>query len=250
MGLLLSVGLPFFVLATTAPLLQSWFARSDRDPYWLYAASNAGSLLGLIAYPFFFERYFPLATQRHDWCIGFLAVVVAIGLCGFVAAHWHRRETPVVESENGTVIAPARRLRWLGLSALTTSLLASVTAHLSTDIAPMPLLWVVPLSLYLLTYIVAFSHWPERARQFIGRFAPMAICFAAIALMAKATEPIAIVAAVHLVGLTAICFLCHGELATDKPSPKHLTDFYLCLARWRRLQRRARAAGLRAPRPR
>jgi hypothetical protein len=229
-GLLFAVGLPYFAVATTAPLLQAWFARGGRNPYWLYAASNAGSLLGLLAYPFLFEPLFPLAKQRLYWRLAFAVAGGLIIACGFLSEVAIRRNGQQESTDDSAPVTPGRRLRWLGRSALTTSLLASVTAHLSTDIAPMPLLWVVPLALYLMTYIVTFSHWSGRARNIIGRLAPMAICFTAIALLAQATEPIALVAAVHLAGFATICLLSHGELAADKPSPKHLTDFFLCLA--------------------
>lgn len=227
-GLLNAVGLPYFALATTAPLLQSWFARGGRDPYWLYAASNAGSLLGLLAYPFLIEPYFPIASQRYAWRSAFMGVAVLVIVCGLVVSHWTPQEKASrVVTER---ISPGRRLKWIGLAALTASLLASVTAHLTTDIAPMPLLWVVPLALYLLTYIVTFTQWPSSARRLIGRLAPMTICFTAVALLTQATEPMLLVAGVHLIGLVLVCLLCHGELAADKPCPSQLTDFYLCIA--------------------
>ncbi len=230
LGLLRTVGLPYFALATTAPLLQAWFARSQRDPYWLYAASNAGSLLGLLAYPFLVEPFMTLAEQRWDWRQGFNIVFWLIVLSGCAAAHMARQPKPVDAQADSERPSAASRLKWIALSALTASLLASVTAHLSTDIAPMPLLWVVPLALYLLTYIITFARWPERARLTVGRLAPMAICFSTIALLSHATEPMAVVATIHLAGLTLVCLLCHGELAASKPVPQRLTDFYLCLA--------------------
>lgn len=227
-GLLLAVGLPYFALSATAPLLQAWFARSGRGPYWLYAASNAGSLLGLLSYPFLVEPYLPLDQQRWQWRMAFAAVAAGIALCGMAAWQW--RPAASLAPANREPLSAARRLRWIGLAALTASLLASVTAHLSTDITPMPLLWVVPLAIYLTTYIIAFARWPDRARQVCGRLTPMTICFTAVALLQQATEPMLLVAAVHLVGFAAVCMLCHGELAADKPCPSQLTEFYLCLA--------------------
>ena len=229
-GLLFAVGLPYFALATTAPLMQAWFARTGRDPYWLYAASNAGSLLGLLAYPFLFEPNWTIASQRYFWRIGFTAAASLIIICGFLSRNATRTLADMEVANDASPIPGRRRWQWIGLSALTASLLASVTAHLSTDIAPMPLLWVVPLSLYLLTYIITFARWPDAARRIVGRLAPMMICFVVIALLSQATEPMVLVAAVHLAGLTVICLLCHGELAADKPAPRHLTDFYLCIA--------------------
>jgi SAM-dependent methyltransferase len=229
-GLIAAAGLPYFLLSTTAPLLQAWFARGRRNPYWLYAASNAGSLLGLVAYPFAVEPFTTLARQCELWAWGFFAVAAGILVCGVRAVT--ASNTMPVETHDELATSPRTRhiLKWMALSALTASLLASVTAHLSTDIAPMPLLWVMPLALYLATYIITFARWPDRARLVMARVAPMAICFSVVALLARATEPIALVAAVHVVGLVAVSLLCHGELAAARPPAAHLTAFYLALA--------------------
>ncbi|CAN5133016.1 fused MFS/spermidine synthase [soil metagenome] len=228
LGLLQAAGWPFFLLSTTAPLLQAWYARSGKNPYPLYAASNAGSLLGLLAYPFAVEPFATLTQQRRDWTFAFIGVCVAILLCGLSSISMNDSESKA----DGTIEPLSRRrvLKWTFLAALTASLLASVTAHLSTDIAPMPLLWVVPLAVYLLTYIMTFAKWPDNARRVIGRVAPMALCFVSVALLSQATEPMMLVAGLHLFGLFAVGLLCHGELAADRPAPRHLTAFYLALA--------------------
>ncbi|HUR53709.1 MAG TPA: fused MFS/spermidine synthase, partial [Gemmataceae bacterium] len=120
--------------------------------------------------------------------------------------------------------------KWVGLAALTSSFLMSVTTHLTTDIAPVPLLWVIPLGLYLLSFVVVFSRWPESARRVVGRFTPMLLCFLAVALLTRAGEPMAVIAAVHLAAFFAVALLCHGELAADRPAANQLTTFYLWLS--------------------
>jgi SAM-dependent methyltransferase len=238
------VGVPFFVLSTTAPLLQRWFAttghRSARDPYYLYAASNAGSLIGLLGYPFLVEPLLPLGEQRLAWAIGFAALVGLVAGCGVMtwrAGSEDNRRAPL-QDDLRSLTLPARQdapsrlrvLKWVALAALPSSLLLGVTTHLTTDVAPVPLLWVVPLALYLASFIIAFARWPGPARLALGRTAPMLLVFLAIALLTRATEPIALVAGVHLAAFFAVALLCHGELAHDRPPREHLTAFYLALS--------------------
>jgi hypothetical protein len=236
------VGVPFFVLSTTAPLLQRWFAatghRSAADPYFLYAASNAGSLLGLIGYPFLVEPNLSLGEQRAAWAVGFAAFVGLMAACGVAVGSVGARS--VSEGQDAdpslTLRAPTdtpsrlRVLKWVALAALPSSLLMGVTTHLTTDVAPVPLLWVVPLALYLLSFVVVFARWPEAARFAIGRVAPALLIFLVVALLTAATEPIALVAGVHLAAFFGIALLCHGELAHDRPAREHLTTFYLAMS--------------------
>ena len=230
--LFMLIGPPFFVLSTTGPLLQRWFARtghrSAHDPYFLYAASNAGSLLGLLGYPFLVEVIFPLNVQRTGWLIGFAVAIVMVGLCGVFSI---LGRTFAVELN--TVVQPLTRLRfarWVALAALPASLLMSTTTHLTTDIAPMPLLWVVPLGLYLLSYIVVFAHWGKWSRIVLGRAVPMLLLIVAIMLLTHATEPISFVMAISLSALFGSALLCHGELVHDRPHASQLTLFYLAMS--------------------
>jgi hypothetical protein len=233
--LAIAVGVPFLVLSTTAPLLQSWFARSGRpagrDPYFLYAASNAGSLLGLLGYPFLVEPNLPLANQQRLWAIGVVVCLALVAICAVVS----RRGGTEVVGWRGIVLpaAPlerARVLRWVVLAALPSGLLVSVTAHLTTDVAPVPLLWVVPLALYLWSFIVVFAWWPARLHRLLGRVTPMLLVFLTVALVTGATEPLAPVATLHLLAFLAVALLCHGELAGDRPPAGQLTAFYLWLS--------------------
>ncbi len=237
--LLVAVGGPFLALSATAPLLQAWFARGGGNPYPLYAASNLGSFGGLIAYPLLVEPTLTLADQRWLWAVGFVVCGALVVVCGWVGWNRERRDrvnvVPPGHSVPGsnhpvTPVPVPNTLRWLLLAALPSSLLLSVTTHLSTDIAPMPLLWVVPLGLYLLTFVVAFGQWPTAARKFVGRVAPMALCFVCVVLLTRANQPMAMVAAVHLGAFAVVALLCHGELAALKPPPDQLTGFYLWVA--------------------
>jgi SAM-dependent methyltransferase len=239
--LAVAVGVPFFVLSTTAPLLQRWFAAtghpSARDPYFLYAASNAGSLLGLLAYPLLIEPKVSLEAQQWIWagCVGVYLLLVAF--CAMTVL-----KKPVVkvdETGEAVVIADApaaepiatgRILRWIGLAALPSSLLLGSTAHVSTDLAPVPLLWVVPLALYLVSFILVFARWPDPVHRFVGRLTPMLLVFVVLSLLTTAAEPLGLIAGLHFAALFGVCLVCHGELAKDRPPPEQLTAFYLWMS--------------------
>src|SRR5262249_24136663 len=181
-----SIGLPFFALAATAPMLQRWFADTDhpssRDPYFLYAASNVGSLLALIAYPALIEPALRLRTQNAYWALAY--GVFAAAACLSLLAAWRRRppETSRVAAA-GTAEAeqPAddcqltweHRATWIALAFVPSSLMLAVTTYFSTDIAPVPLFWLAPLALYLLTFVVAFSTRSAVAQSFADRFVPL-----------------------------------------------------------------------------
>jgi SAM-dependent methyltransferase len=253
LALAAAVGLPVVAVAATAPLVQSWFAgtghRAAANPYVLYAASNAGSLLGLFAYPFVVEPVLTVGEQRWAWAGGFAALVGLVAACGIVG-----RPTPPLPAgegfggrgegvtrdeaqdpsptppRNGEGRNPGSPRRWVALAALPSAFLATGTAHLTTDVAPVPLLWVVPLGLYLASFVVVFAWWPPAARRVLGRLTPMALCFLAVALLTRATEPLAAVAAVHLLALLAVSLLCHGELAAGRPAADRLTAFYLWMS--------------------
>ena len=243
-----SVGLPFFALSATAPLVQRWFALSrGTDPYFLYAASNAGSLIGLLSYPFAIEPVLTLDGQQRIWSAAMVAATALIVSCGVLASRHASAESRVLSPECGRVrsavssiesvddrAAPAGppgwtdRLRWLVLSAVPSSLLLGVTLHISTDVAAVPLFWVLPLALYLMTFIVAFSTRPPLSRIWMGRLTPMAILAAVIAMVFN--PPWIWSLAIHLVSFTIIALVCHLELAARRPAAAHLTAFYLWLS--------------------
>jgi hypothetical protein len=233
--LLASIGLPFFVLATTSPLLQRWFAHAghsaSRDPYFLYATSNLGSMLALLSYPLVVEPILPLARQGQLWSAGYALLVALTLAC--VPAAWRSRgpSTEEVPSDPApTLDRPEwrRRLRWVFLAFVPSSLMLGATTYLSTDIAPVPLLWVVPLAIYLLTFILAFARRPIVPHAAMVRALPIAAMLLAPALAAGLVQPFWI--PLHLLTFALAAMVCHGELARDRPSAQHLTEFYLALS--------------------
>jgi len=235
--LTVAVGIPFFMLSTSAPVLQRWFAATGhpgaKDPYYLYAASNTGSLVGLLGYPLLIEPWVAAPTQQWAWAIGIGVYALLVLLCA-VAVFRHRGAAnaepslPLALSERRI---PSRRIaRWVALAALPSSLLLGVTTHLSTDLAPVPLLWAVPLALYLLSFVLVFARWPDRMHRLVGRITPMLILFVVMTLLTHAAEPMGLVAMLHLSAFFAIALLCHGELARDRPPPEQLTAFYFWLS--------------------
>jgi hypothetical protein len=239
--LVVAIGLPFFVLSTSAVTLQHWFAATEgpsaEDPYFLYAASNLGSLAGLISYPVVVEPMLRLQDQSRIWAWAYAVFVGATYLC--VARVWRRpaqaRVEPVatawtvVGEERGGVSA-GRRAGWVALAFVPSSLMLAVTTYLTTDIAAVPLLWVVPLSLYLITFIVAFGARSEAVTAFAGRRLPLALLPLAMIMTVQMRAPLWLLVPLHLAVFTLAGLLCHGALADDRPARPHLTEFYFCIA--------------------
>lgn len=235
--LTVAVGLPFFVVAATSPLLQRWFAASGHrwaaDPYFLYAASNAGSLLALMCYPVLIEPRLRLAEQSRWWATGYAGLVVLIAVCGL----WTRR---VAVREDAPVNAAAppltlrRRGRWLLLAFVPSSLMLGVTTYITTEIAPIPLLWVIPLGIYLLTFILAFARRKRVTRTWTKWALPvivLALLWTVIGMLTgQHMEPLDWFLMPHLALLFVAALACHGELANDRPPPVQLTEFSLWVA--------------------
>lgn len=225
--LTLGLGLPLVALSATAPLLQRWFAQTGHpaaaDPYFLYAASNTGSLLALLAFPLLLEPLLGLSHQLRLWSVGFVALAVLLLLCARPAM----QALPPVERHP----AGARTIgRWVLLAAVPSSLLSGVTLTITTDIASAPLLWTLPLALYLLTFILAFS----RHQIIPQRWALTGQAVSLVALAAPSLVAALAGTAVTIVGLLAGFFfsalVCHQELARGRPPVSQLTVFYLALA--------------------
>ncbi len=244
LGLLaVSVGLPYFILTTTSSLLQAWFAGTHpgRSPYRLYALSNAGSLLGLISYPFLVEPALALKAQAGVWSGCYAAFVFCCGWCAVRAA---RTAKPLLEpgevtssrkSQKGSEAAgrPSRskRLLWLGLPACASVLLLATTNHISEEVAVIPFLWVVPLGLYLLSFIFCFNSQRAYSRRLFVVAALAAMVLVYIVTRRGVTEVgIAEDIWIHSFALFVCCMICHGELVALKPAPRHLTSFYLSVA--------------------
>jgi hypothetical protein len=248
LGLLtVAIGLPFFVVASTTPLLQKWFAATGhpaaRDPYHLYAVSNCGSMLALLAYPVVLEPMLRLAEQRWLWSWGYALLTVLIWGCAFAL-----RRSPATGSESlielgarseagqsadrgrERAVSWGRRLRWTALTAVPSSLMLGLTTYITTDIAVVPLLWVIPLALYLLTFILAFARRTVVSHRWMLRLLPIAAVVMLLVLRSRATEPAWLVLSLHLAVFFIATMACHGELARDRPGTSHLTEYYLLLS--------------------
>ncbi|HEY2828107.1 MAG TPA: hypothetical protein VGJ04_10950, partial [Pirellulales bacterium] len=305
-----SVGLPYFVLSSTGPLVQAWFARAfpGKIPYRLYALSNVGSLLALLTYPFFFERIWDMPHQAMFWSWGFFLYAALCG-CAAVVVGWALRSTKSASNDpevtelhtanpafielptGNTTAAPGansvnageappdlssfqnptwlRRMMWLVLPAFASVALLAITNHVCTDVAVMPFLWVVPLSLYLVTFIIAFDH-PRWYRPVLtALFTMLAIYVVALAFhngqaevalydsgtpgkiahylkfgrftddnIPKPERPVSpgiylgfmVYAGLNFAALVGICMLCHGELFRLRPHPRYLTGYYLMIS--------------------
>ncbi len=227
-----TIGLPYFLLSTTTPLLQAWYWQRFRSavPYRLFALSNFASLLALIGFPVLFEPYFTLPQLGWVWSALFACLVA---LCGATA--WRSMRAIVAQpnghaAETATAVAPlsgAVQLTWLGLAALASVMLLAVSNHVTQNISSVPFLWVLPLALYLLTFIFAFDHprWYRRMPFLLalGVLTPW-MAYEIASLTLRIAVPL------YFTGLFVACMVCHGELARLKPDPRHLTRFYLMIS--------------------
>jgi hypothetical protein len=231
-----TVGLPFFVLSTTASVLQHWLSRTDhpagRDPYFLYAASNVGCLLALASYPAAIERVLTLGDQARLWAAGYAVFAVLAVACGIYA--WRHRSAAAPARQAAVSVdrplTAARRIRWVALAFVPSSLMLAVTSYVSTDIASVPLLWIVPLALYLATFTIAFGRHGARAGALAARAVPLLAVPLALCMIARVSEPLLPILLLHLTAFTAIALACHASLAADRPDAGHLTEFYFWLS--------------------
>jgi hypothetical protein len=233
--LTVSIALPFFFLSTTAPLLQRWYAETGRpdaaSPYFLYSASNAGSLLALLAYPILVEPRLRLVEQRSAWSAVYALLIVMIGGCA-----WLTR--PV-----GNVVAPAAGLaascsrtdwktilRWVLLAAVPSGMMLAITTYLTTDITPVPLLWVIPLGLYLLSFVFAFARHPRPSHRFWVRCQPLFLTAVVLLLFWGSARIAPFIIPFHLIAFFVTAMVCHGELVRTRPPVAGMTAFYLWMS--------------------
>lgn len=242
-----TIGLPFFVLSTSASVFQHWLSRTDhpsaRDPYFLYSASNLGCVAALASYPVLVERVFTLRDQTRLWTIAYAAFALLAGACAAFAWRRHRptqatdqhRQTQtedrsVLPSPQGDLaVVPLtwrRRARWVALSFVPSSLMLAVTSYISTDIAAVPLLWIVPLAVYLLTFALAFGRHSAAAGAVARRAVPLLAVPLALFMIAKLRAPLGAIVTLHLAAFAAIALNCHADLAKDRPEASRLTEFY------------------------
>jgi SAM-dependent methyltransferase len=255
----LSVGLPFLVVSATAPLLQKWFTRTGhpaaRDPYFLYAASNLGSMLALLGYPTLIEPRLHLRgsgwlSQTGLWSLAYLVLAGLVGLSALMLWRGVSAQAAPPPDASATMATPAppladptppeeippdapawsRRLRWVALAFVPSSLLLGVTTYITTDIAAVPLLWVIPLAIYLLTFILAFGRWPTGLHRAVVMVSLPVVFLVLFLIVSGSSQRIWVTVLWHLLLLLTVALACHGELALTRPSPAYLTGFYLLIS--------------------
>ena len=258
--LTVSLGAPFFMLSTGAPLLQRWFSESGHpaaaNPYFLYAASNLGSMVALLAYPILIEPTLRLEQQSHLWTVCYVVLAVLIGTCALVvrrrifsraaAAATARAVTAdatTADLDGLGMVSPAeatavserltvwRRARWVLLAFVPSSMLLAITTYLSTDVASIPLLWIVPLAIYLLTFVIVFARKVVFYRHSVAVWLqPPFLLVLSVTIALLMQRSVTALAPTHLAAFFLTALVCHGELAKDRPSVAHLTEFYLWLS--------------------
>jgi SAM-dependent methyltransferase len=230
-----SIGLPFFALSANGPLLQAWFVRCDhpatKDPYFLYAASNAGSFLALLAYPVMVEPFVRLGPQTVIWTVGFYVLIALIGGCGALMLRFPN-PVPVDAAEGDDAVAPrwSDVVSWVGLAAVPSGLLIAVTAHIATDVAAVPLFWAIPLALYLLTFVIVFQTRPIIPHALVVEAQPLFILGLVVVFVITPVEWIIGLILIHLSVFFVCVLMCHGELARRRPAPRYLTAYYMWIS--------------------
>ena len=224
-----TVGWIVLLLSANGIILQRWFATTKADPYYLYSASNAGSFVALLAYPFLLEPFWTVPQQKRIWTALFVLFVVAVFACT-----WGTRKNSAAATDpeelSDFALSWNRRLRWLFLAFVPSSLMLGVTTYITTDIAPTPLFWIIPLSLYLLAFTLAFARKQVISTFVLAGLLPGAAILLTLIYAAKATEPAWLLVLVHLIFFSLAALLCHQLLAEDRPSVQHLPEFYVWIA--------------------
>ncbi len=236
-------GVPFLALSANGPLLQRWFSATDHpraaNPYFLYAASNTGSLIALLGYPVIVEPLLTLKVQSRMWSWGYGALVLLLVGCAVFRVMRERKASPAPKAaaSGKPAAVPAAapitwktRAIWVLLAFAPSSLMIGSTTFLSTDLAPVPLLWVVPLAVYLVTMIIAFSRLGPGATRLATAALPLTVMVVAATMLMEAREPIGALVALHLALLFIAAMACHGRLSMMRPEPTHLTEYFLLMS--------------------
>ncbi|PYK57412.1 MAG: spermidine synthase, partial [Verrucomicrobia bacterium] len=247
-ALLLVAGPSFFAIAGTGPLLQKWFSNTGhvlaKDPYFLYSASNLGSLISLLGYPVLLESHLRLREQSLLWTSGYFALALLILFCGASVWRFHQshagggnnasrqagQDTSARAMDRREIISGRQRLRWLAFAFVPSSLMLGVTSYLATDIASIPLLWIVPLSIYLLSFVLVFGRRRMLPMSWLNWLLPMGALGVAFQILTRGTHPIWLVISIHLLFLFLASMVCHGRLAVERPDAVHLTAFYFWIS--------------------
>lgn len=236
--LVVTVGLPFFLVSSSGPLLQRWFARTDHalapDPYFLSVAGNVGSIAALLSYPMFLEPTLRLSEQSSVWTFGYVGLVLLTIAC-FVMVYRQASSRGVAKETIQAAVPDGRpgwpqRLRWIVLAFAPSSLLLGVTTFMTTDVAPVPLLWIVPLIIYLLTFVLVFARRTLVPHAVMVRALPLLVLPLTWLIVFDTRLPITFEASVHLLAFFLAAMVCHGELARMRPSAGYLTEFYLSMS--------------------
>ena len=230
-----SVGLPFFAISANAPLLQRWFSRTNdkdaQDPYFLYAASNAGSLISLCLYPILFEPMLELQQQTGLWSAGYVLLVGVIMLAGYTAWKNKGEVLDVVADaiEPAGKLTVSNRLFWVFLAFIPSSLMLGVTSQMTQNIASVPFLWILPLGLYLLTFIIVFAKTPLITTPILARTLPATIVLAMLGAFLE-TKGIVLPLVTSLFTYFIVALFCHSRLADMRPNVAHLTEFFIWMS--------------------
>ncbi|MCB0116479.1 MAG: hypothetical protein KDD84_20415, partial [Caldilineaceae bacterium] len=242
--LVLCVGLPFFVISANAPLLQRWYGRvtaDHQDPYFLYATSNVGSLGALLVYPLLIEPAMGITAQTYLWLFGFLALSGMFVCCGVLVLRAQtladagmacagRASLPRPNSDGYQGLSWPTRLRYIALAAIPSSLMLGVTTYITTDVGSFPLMWIIPLAAYLLTFILVFAERKLLPHAMVVRAVPfLLLLMPVVTLMDMGVSPLLMIA-VHIVTFFFVAMLCHGEMSRLRPPAKQLTEFYLMMS--------------------
>jgi SAM-dependent methyltransferase len=233
--LTVSIALPFFFLSTTAPLLQRWYADTGRpdaeSPYFLYSAGYAGSLLALLAYPSLVEPRLRLVEQRSAWSVVYAVLIVLISACALLTRRLGGSAAPATASPEPSDRTPPRSvLRWVLLALVPSGMMLAITTYLTTDITPAPLLWVIPLGLYLLSFVLVFARHPWPSHRFWVRVQPLFLTAVALLLFWGSARIAPLVIPFHLLAFFVTAMVCHGELVRTRPPVAGMTAFYLWMS--------------------
>jgi hypothetical protein len=235
-----TVGLPFFLLSSSTPIMQRWFADSGHkgasDPYFLYAASNMGSMAGLLGYPLVLEPELRLSVQSQFWSYGYALFIGMTMICG--ALVWRSQRQPIPDiAEPATQAGEIelrnvwpQRIRWIGLAFVPSSLMMGVTTVLTTDVPAIPLFWVLPLAIYLLSFALVFGRRQSISHAWLVRTAPFLLAVSLIVEVFKLNLPLLVLFPLYLLTLFQVAMVCHGELAIHRPEVSRLTEFYLWIS--------------------
>lgn len=232
----IAVGLPFFAVSANGPLLQAWFARTGHphadDPYFLYGASNIGSFASLFLYIVLFEPLLSVSGQSDTWTTGYALLAGSVGVCALLVLRQVRSTSVQITTDRQNTASPPikQKLTWALLAAIPSGLLVAVTAHISMDIAAAPFLWVVPLALFLLTFVFAFARKPVFSTEFLSSILPILAALIFLDMVMANLLPTVISLMAHLTFFFFAALLAHSVLVSKRPDASHLTGFYLWMS--------------------